>query len=176
MLANIVEQSGHADRRCIGETHRNRHFFGYLGNVDGMTDHSGIAQLHHIGKGNDGIVQALLFFFQHGNQHFIAVPDLTRLLTYLGCQLHRPGFDLGLVPAQFQISFNARFHFFKLKWLGDIIDAAHRKCLHFIQGLGERADEDYRDLAQLLVFFYTAANLKSIQIGHVNTQHDEIRV
>ena len=55
----------------------------------------------------------------------------------LQCLLHLP---------QFQMRRDSCLNLLNLKRFGDVIDAAGIECLNFIAGIGQRTDENDRDI------------------------------
>ncbi len=79
---------------------------------------------------------------------------------------------------QLQMGPDSGQNFPRLEGLGHIVRAAHGKSPNLVFGYGHSADEQYRNIFQLLVrldCLDCLANLESIHLRHADIQQDQIR-
>ena len=69
---------------------------------------------------------------------------------------------------------DAREHLFLLEGLGDVVHAAGLEAAHLVLDVGERADEDDRDIGGRRVGLQLAARVETAHAGQEDVEQDEV--
>ena len=84
-----------------------------------------------------------------------------------------PQFFLELM--QFEMRFHAGVNLLDLKRLGNIIHRAGLEGPHFGFEIGERAQENHRNIRQIHVRLQSFADFVPVHFGHVHVQQNQVR-
>ena len=105
---------------------------------------------------------------------FVSFRQFAGSLRHLPLEMLVLGAELAVKGPDPQMGAHPRRNLVRLKRLGHVIRRAHGKGRDLVLGLGERGDEDYRDLLEGPVGLQAPADLEPVHLGHFDVEQNQV--